>query len=93
MFAGKAEVGVNCQSENTILVRVSDRGPGIDPARLQDVMEPFVRLESSRSRETGGTGVGLAIARRIAQANDAKLCLLNREGGGLTAELSLTARR
>jgi signal transduction histidine kinase len=56
------------------------------------VFEPFYRLESSRSRDTGGSGLGLSIARDIAQAHGGTLTLRNRPGGGLTAELRLPRR-
>jgi signal transduction histidine kinase len=72
-----------------IAIRVLDRGPGIPQESLQAVFEPFVRLESSRSRETGGTGLGLAIARQLATAMGGSLTLHEREGGGLEACLTL----
>jgi len=66
-----------------------DEGPGIPDESLERVFEPFGRLESSRNRETGGTGLGLTIARDIAQAHGGTLTLNNRAEGGLTAELRL----
>jgi len=53
------------------------------------VLEPFVRLESSRSRETGGVGLGLTIARRLAERDGGGLELVNRPEGGLDAVISL----
>jgi signal transduction histidine kinase len=53
------------------------------------VLEPFYRLEESRSRETGGVGLGLAIAQAIAQAHGGTVALLNRPGGGLRAKIVL----
>jgi len=55
------------------------------------VFDPFVRLEGSRSRETGGAGLGLAIARSIARAHGGDVRLENRAGGGLRAVLNLPA--
>jgi signal transduction histidine kinase len=72
-----------------LIIRVSDEGPGIPEESLERVFEPFCRLESSRNRETGGTGLGLTIARDIAQAHGGSLTLRNRAEGGLTAELRL----
>jgi signal transduction histidine kinase len=72
-----------------LTLRVQDRGPGIAPAQLQAVFEPFVRLEASRSRATGGTGLGLGIARNIARLHGGDLVLRNRDGGGLEAVLTL----
>jgi signal transduction histidine kinase len=71
------------------LIIIDDDGPGIAEAELERVFDPFVRLEGSRSRETGGAGLGLAIARSIARAHGGDVKLRNREGGGLCAVLSL----
>ncbi|MEF2070723.1 ATP-binding protein [Consotaella aegiceratis] len=68
---------------------VEDDGPGIPEAQLDDVFEPFVRLEASRNRSTGGVGLGLSIARSIARAHGGDLKLANRRDGGLAATLSL----
>jgi signal transduction histidine kinase len=70
-------------------IEVTDRGPGIPEAELERVFDPFIRLETSRSRETGGVGLGLSIARTIVQAHGGDLRLANRPGGGLAATLSL----
>jgi signal transduction histidine kinase len=56
------------------------------------VFEPFYRLESSRNRDSGGSGLGLSIARDIAQAHGGTLTLGNLPGGGLEATLSLPRR-
>lgn len=73
------------------LVEVSDTGPGIPEDELERVFERFYRLDPARSREPypGGTGLGLSIARRLAEAHGGSLRLLNREGGGLRAQLWL----
>jgi signal transduction histidine kinase len=68
---------------------VRDEGPGIPEAELERVFEPFQRLEGSRNRGTGGTGLGLTIARNIAQAHGGELVLRNRAEGGLEAVLTL----
>jgi signal transduction histidine kinase len=72
-----------------VTIRIRDRGPGIPEPELERVFEPFFRGEASRSRETGGTGLGLGIARNIARAHGGELVLRNRPGGGLEAILSL----
>ena len=80
----KAEEGAHL-----VTIRVLDEGPGIPEQELEHAFEPFFRGESSRSRETGGTGLGLGIARNIARAHGGDLILKNRPGGGLEAILSL----
>jgi signal transduction histidine kinase len=68
---------------------VEDKGPGIPEADRQRVFEPFVRLESSRNVETGGTGLGLTLVRTIAAGHDGTVTLENRAEGGLRARLYL----
>lgn len=75
-----------------LVIRVLDDGPGIPAEALDQVFEPFFRLESSRNRSTGGTGLGLSIARDIAQAHGGSLTLQNRPEGGLAAILTLPRR-
>jgi len=70
-------------------IAVADAGPGIPEADLEKVFEPFFRLERSRSRETGGYGLGLSIARTILRAHGGDVTLANAAGGGLVATLSL----
>ena len=72
-----------------LTLRVLDEGPGIPPGELEQVFEPFYRLEASRSRETGGTGLGLTIARNIAQTYGGNIVLRNRPQRGLEAVLTL----
>ena len=72
-----------------LTLRILDRGPGIPEAELERAFEPFFRGEVSRNRETGGTGLGLGIARNIARAHGGDLVLKNRTDGGLEAVLTL----
>ena len=76
-----------------MVITVSDDGPGIDPDRLGEVFEPFVRLEESRSSETGGAGLGLSIARTLIRAHGGEIALSNRPGGGLDAVVRLPSGR
>jgi signal transduction histidine kinase len=87
-YAGSAELLVSREGD-ALKIIVRDHGPGIPPLHLDAVLEPFVRLESSRSRETGGVGLGLTIARRLAERNGGVLELVNRTEGGLDAVISL----
>jgi signal transduction histidine kinase len=68
-------------------VRIEDNGPGLPDGQLETVFQPFQRGEISRNRTTGGTGLGLGIARAIAKAHGATLHLENRPKGGLAAIL------
>ena len=73
----------------TIEITIDDEGPGIPEKELSRVFEPFYRLEESRSRETGGVGLGLAIALSIVQAHRGEIILSNRPAGGLRASVVL----
>lgn len=70
-------------------VRIRDGGPGIAPDQLAKVFEPFYRIETSRSRQSGGTGLGLTIARNIAEQHGASIALANHADGGLEVTLVL----
>lgn len=72
-----------------LMLSLRDQGPGIPDAELERVFEPFYRLESSRNRDTGGSGLGLSIARNIARAHGGELTLRNYPQGGLEAVLEL----
>jgi signal transduction histidine kinase len=74
---------------SVVQIDVDDDGPGIPKTELARVAEPFYRLEDSRSRETGGVGLGLAIVQSIIQAHGGKLTLTNRPAGGLRASIVL----
>jgi signal transduction histidine kinase len=72
-----------------LIVSIDDDGPGIPAAELDRVFDPFYRLESSRSRETGGTGLGLTVARSTIRAHGGDIRLANRKGGGLSVTVTL----
>ena len=76
-----------------VALEISDSGPGIPEAEMANVQEPFYRLEASRSRETGGSGLGLTLARAAAQAHGGKLELENGPEGGLLARILLPRER
>ena len=87
-YAGSAEVAVLREGENAVL-RVDDDGPGIPDERIHDMLEPFTRGEASRNRETGGAGLGLTLARAVAEQHGGSLVLANRPTGGLRAEIRI----
>jgi signal transduction histidine kinase len=74
-------------------ISICDDGSGIPAEELEKVFEPFYRVESSRNRDTGGSGLGLSIARDVAQAHGGSVVLRNRPEGGLEARLTLPRRR
>ena len=80
------------RSSSGVTLRINDRGPGIAPAVLQSITDPFVRADHSRNDQSGGFGLGLSIAKRIAVSHKGSLTLSNREGGGLSACVFLPAQ-
>ena len=87
-YGGAASVTLKQEPEMAIIT-IADNGPGLPDDQLEAVFEPFVRLEGSRSRDTGGVGLGLAIARTIIQAHGGTVILRNRLQGGLEAVVTL----
>ena len=75
-----------------IVIRIHDGGAGIPVDQLDTVFEPFFRVETSRSRDTGGTGLGLTIARNIVENHGGSLQLFNHPQGGLEAVLRLPVK-
>ena len=78
IYGGCARIGLNPPANGTVVIEVEDDGPGIPPADLERVFEPFYRGEPSRNRETGGVGLGLPIARNILRAHGGDVALANR---------------
>jgi signal transduction histidine kinase len=87
-YGGEADIEVT-DSDSAVTVTIADRGPGIPLESLGKVFDPFWRLDASRGRDSGGTGLGLGIARNIAKSHGGDLVLHNRKDGGLCAELTL----
>lgn len=85
-YAERAEVSVEIGADE-LDVCILDRGPGIEPGDVDRLFEPFERGESSRNRETGGSGLGLGIARELMRAIGGDVVLMPREGGGLDARV------
>ncbi len=72
-----------------VVITIEDSGPGIPQDELDKVFAPFYRLERSRSRETGGAGLGLAVARTVIRGHGGEVTLANRAQGGLRQEVVL----
>ncbi|HKJ61962.1 MAG TPA: ATP-binding protein [Hyphomicrobiales bacterium] len=70
-------------------IMVEDDGPGIPEDHMQQIFRPFVRMDTARSTETGGIGLGLAIARSIVRGHGGDITVENREEGGLRATIKL----
>lgn len=75
----------------TARIRIRDGGPGIPRSELGRVFDPFYRVETSRSRESGGTGLGLTIARNVTEQHGGSISLANHPEGGLEVTLMLPA--
>jgi len=96
-YGGEVHVSLVLEAGRAV-IRIADKGPGIPPGEIAAMLEPFTRGEASRNRATGGAGLGLTLARAIAEQHGGTLVLSNRGGGeagsepgatGLLAELSL----
>jgi signal transduction histidine kinase len=88
VYGKQARVSVR-HSNTEVTVHIDDEGPGIPEWEMEKVFKPFVRLENSRNRDTGGVGLGLAIARSIIRSHGGDITLHNRPEGGLRATVSL----
>jgi signal transduction histidine kinase len=80
-YGGAARATLS-RAPGEVLLLIEDDGPGIPEDQLEQVFEPFRRLEASRNRETGGTGLGLTIARSIIRAHGGDVRLQNRTAAG-----------
>jgi signal transduction histidine kinase len=87
-YGGSAEISADWVGSD-VEVRIRDHGPGIPPEKLGDVFEPFIRLQTSAHSTAEGIGLGLTIAKTLAEKNDAELELRNHPNGGVEACLRL----
>jgi signal transduction histidine kinase len=90
-YGGDATVEVSAAGD-LATIGVLDNGPGLGPGEAERAPSAFYRGEPSRNRETGGAGLGLSIAKAVAEAHGGALVLKNREGGGLEARIELPTR-
>lgn len=88
-YAGKAMVVLDGGGDGLVQISVQDEGPGVPSDYLKHMSKPFSRLEASRSRDTGGAGLGLAIARAFAEQIGGELSLSNRDDGGFCSTITL----
>jgi len=87
-YGGSALVTCEDNSEQ-LVITIDDDGPGVPEEQLERLFDPFYRADSSRNRSTGGTGLGLGIARQLVSAHGGTLTLANRTEGGLRARITL----
>ncbi|WP_348770444.1 ATP-binding protein [Azospirillum sp. TSH20] len=88
-FIVRLETGADGTNAANALIHIDDDGPGIPEAEFEKVFAPFYRLERSRSRDTGGVGLGLSTARSIIRGHGGDVTLANRGEGGLRATVTL----
>ncbi|MEM7707268.1 MAG: ATP-binding protein [Pseudomonadota bacterium] len=86
---GKSALVTLTQSNEYATVDVEDQGPGVPDDALEKLFDPFFQVDESRSPQNGGSGVGLAIARRAIELHDGKISALNRSDGGLLVSMRL----
>ncbi len=87
-YGARARVTLVARPEQ-FLITVEDDGAGIAASEIERVFEPFYRIESSRNRDTGGTGLGLAVVRSIVRGHGGEVTLGNRPEGGLCVSVVL----
>lgn len=87
-YGGFARLSVR-EAGEAIRIEIADDGPGIPEERMEDMFQPFVRLEPSRNQETGGFGLGLSIAKDIIEGHGGGIRLRNRAEGGLLVTVDL----
>lgn len=87
-YGDEARICVRREGDEAV-IRITDKGPGIPEDEIAGMLEPFARGEGSRNRATGGAGLGLTLARAIAEQHGGRLVLKNRPAGGLEAQLRL----
>ena len=75
--------------KSSVVVKIEDRGPGVPDSEKDRIFEPYIRLEASRAKHTGGNGLGLAIARATARSHGGDVILADRVGGGLSVILRI----
>ena len=90
-YAGKAgPITIAARAENDLVIlSIADSGPGVPPESVSKLFDPFYRVDNSRTRQTGGVGLGLTIVRTCMEACGGRVTARNRESGGLQVNLYL----
>lgn len=89
-YAGTADLVLTADASEAVEIEVWDDGPGVPEAFFGRMTDPFTRLETSRSRDTGGAGLGLAITKALTDQIGGTLHLANRAGGGFSARIAFS---
>jgi two-component system sensor histidine kinase CpxA len=90
------ELKISCEEQvglRMVILDVSDSGPGLPESELENIFRPFYRVDDTRQRDTGGFGVGLAIADRAVRLHHGEVRARNRPEGGLVVSLRLPCQR
>ena len=91
----EVEIRLSCRTQNgsepLAVITVRDHGPGVPDQEINNLFRPFYRLDAARERQTGGAGLGLAIAERAVRLHQGTITARNAEGGGLVVEIRLPA--
>jgi signal transduction histidine kinase len=91
----EVEIRLSCRTQNgsgpLAVITVRDHGPGVPDQEISNLFRPFYRLDAARERQTGGAGLGLAIAERAVRLHHGSITARNAEGGGLVVEIQLPA--
>ncbi|STX28553.1 sensor histidine kinase [Legionella beliardensis] len=87
-YGGLAKISLK-HTKKKIEIWISDQGPGLPASKLEKIFLPFYRAEQSRSRSTGGTGLGLTIAKEIIETHKGSISMENLKEGGLRAVICL----
>ncbi|HUJ96780.1 MAG TPA: ATP-binding protein [Stellaceae bacterium] len=87
----KVEISLSNKAPGLVALTVADHGPGVPEPALAHLFEPFYRVDEARARETGGTGIGLAICQRVVQLHDGNVRARNNDPHGLVVEFELPA--
>ncbi len=90
-YAGEPIEATATRQGDHLVIRLSDRGPGVPADALETIFRPFSRLDAARDRKKGGTGLGLAIVRSCVEACGGTVHAEARAGGGLTIAVTLPA--